>query len=90
MQGRSTRVRCGRNATTPAVPQAARPARITQTPAKQPSKEASSALGLLPELRARELMMGMKMPPARAVVEGMAGAMHASATAGGSGMERHE
>lgn len=36
-------------------------------------------------------MMGMKMPPARAVVEGMAGAMHASATVGrvggGSGGE---
>ena len=38
------------------------------------------ALGLLPEARAREFMMGMKMPPARAVVLGMAGAISASAT----------
>jgi hypothetical protein len=38
------------------------------------------SLGLLPEARAREFMMGMKMPPALAVVEGMAGAISASAT----------
>ena len=43
------------------------------------------SLGLLPALRLRELMMGMKMPPARAVVEGMAGAISASATAQRSG-----
>jgi hypothetical protein len=35
---------------------------------------------LLPEASASELMMGMKMPPARAVVEGMAGASSISAT----------
>lgn len=35
--------------------------------------------GSLPEASARELMMGMKMPPARAVVEGIAGARTASA-----------
>jgi hypothetical protein len=35
---------------------------------------------LLPAERDRLLMMGMKMPPARAVVEGMAGAMTVSAT----------
>ena len=35
--------------------------------------------GSLPDARARELMMGMKMPPARAVVDGMAGARTASA-----------
>lgn len=39
------------------------------------------SLGLLPAFRLRELMIGMKMPPARAVVEGMAGAISASATA---------
>ena len=33
-------------------------------------------------------MMGMKMPPARAVVDGMAGAMHASATAQGEAQTR--
>ncbi len=38
------------------------------------------SLGLLPADRESELMMGMKMPPARAVVEGMAGAISASAT----------
>lgn len=37
------------------------------------------SLGLLPALWLRELMMGIKMPPARAVVEGMAGAITASA-----------
>lgn len=46
------------------------------------------SLGLLPALRERELMMGMKMPPARAVVDGMAGAMHASATAQGEAQTR--
>lgn len=35
--------------------------------------------GMLPAVRERESMMGMKMPPARAVVEGMAGAISASA-----------
>lgn len=44
------------------------------------TKKGRRSLGLLPALRDRELMMGMKMPPARAVVEGMAGAMRASAT----------
>ncbi len=37
------------------------------------------ALGSLPDASESELMMGMKMPPARAVVEGMAGASSASA-----------
>ena len=37
--------------------------------------------GIDPAVRERELMMGMKMPPARAVVEGMAGASRASAAA---------
>lgn len=36
--------------------------------------------GLLPLASARLLMMGMKMPPARAVVLGIAGATSASAT----------
>lgn len=36
-------------------------------------------LGLLPEAMERELMMGMKMPPALAVVEGIAGASRVSA-----------
>ena len=35
--------------------------------------------GSLSEARARELMMGMKIPPARAVVDGIAGAIKASA-----------
>lgn len=35
--------------------------------------------GKLPAFCDRELMMGMKMPPALAVVEGMAGAIRASA-----------
>mgnify|MGYP007114768744 CR=1 FL=1 len=39
-----------------------------------------NSLGLLPALMDRELMMGMKMPPALAVVDGMAGAISASAT----------
>jgi len=38
------------------------------------------APGLEPEASDRELMMGMKMPPARAVVLGIAGAISASAT----------
>ena len=36
-------------------------------------------LGLLPDAMDRELMMGMKMPPALAVVDGMAGARRVSA-----------
>lgn len=40
-----------------------------------------SVPGIDPAVRERELMMGMKMPPARAVVEGMAGASRASAAA---------
>jgi hypothetical protein len=47
---------------------------------RQGRRGPSGSLGLLPALRESELMMGMKMPPARAVVEGMAGAMRASAT----------
>lgn len=39
----------------------------------------TGSLGLLPEAMERELMMGMKMPPALAVVEGMAGASSVSA-----------
>ena len=46
---------------------------------KAPSLSREGSLGLLPEERESELMMGMKIPPARAVVEGMAGAMSASA-----------
>ena len=42
--------------------------------------EASMAPGLLPEASERLLMMGMNMPPARAVVLGIAGATSASAT----------
>lgn len=38
------------------------------------------APGSLPTLCASDLMMGTKMPPARAEVDGMAGAMSASAT----------
>jgi hypothetical protein len=37
--------------------------------------------GSLPAFLDRNLMMGMKMPPARAVVEGMAGEMSVSAAA---------
>ena len=37
------------------------------------------APGSLPDASESELMMGMKMPPARAVVLGMAGARNASA-----------
>lgn len=36
--------------------------------------------GLEPDASDSEFMMGMKMPPARAVVDGIAGAMSASAT----------
>ena len=41
----------------------------------------ASAPGLLSDARLRLLMMGMKMPPARAVVLGIAGASSASAIA---------
>mmetsp|Transcript_14037 Transcript_14037/g.42362 ORF Transcript_14037/g.42362 Transcript_14037/m.42362 type:complete len:237 (+) Transcript_14037:3050-3760(+) len=47
---------------------------------KLPSFLLLGSLGLLPAARDREFMMGMKMPPARAVVDGMAGAISASAT----------
>lgn len=46
---------------------------------KIPLPPSLNALGLLPDCWASELMMGMKMPPARAVVEGMAGAITVSA-----------
>lgn len=39
----------------------------------------TNSLGLLSACWESEAMMGMKMPPARAVVDGMAGAMTASA-----------
>mmetsp|Transcript_1237 Transcript_1237/g.4013 ORF Transcript_1237/g.4013 Transcript_1237/m.4013 type:complete len:418 (-) Transcript_1237:1073-2326(-) len=46
---------------------------------KAPSFFLDSSFGLDPALRDRELMIGMNMPPALAVVEGMAGAISISA-----------
>lgn len=43
------------------------------------SSKESNLPGSLPEARARELIIGIKIPPARAVVEGIAGAISASA-----------
>ena len=39
----------------------------------------SDVLGLLPAVKAKEFMIGMKIPPALAVVEGIAGAISVSA-----------
>ena len=73
MDGGNDSCRCP----SPAAPQEIN--QINQTQMMTP-RSTSHSLGLLPAERERELMMGMNMPPARAVVEGMAGAMTASAT----------
>jgi hypothetical protein len=81
--------KAGKPGSTKQRPPSKRPPAVLQK--YRSSATARHSLGLLPALSESELMMGMKMPPARAVVEGMAGAMNTSATdklqGGGQHME---